>query len=164
MPEVTITVADTFQPKAGKKQGYIKDTDGVLYGAFPQLLGKVQRGNRYVLQYKINSFNGQDYKVVSEVTPAAGGSGQTNGVYPSGGAGASGPAPGFVSDKDRQEHIFVCGVVNSILSNPGLDLNTITGSYIARITADARAAYALAWGTKKPVDMPRDDMNDTIPF
>lgn len=157
MPDVTITAEGVFPVKAGKKQGYIKDENGALYGAFPTVLNTIKRGARYTITYKVNEFNGEQYKVVEKAVLVAGSDTNT------GGSGQT--ANNYVPDREKQEHIFVCGAVNSILSNPSVDVTQIDTGWLAKITSAARAAYALAWAQPKAAASSRkDDMDDEIPF
>lgn len=156
MPDVTITAEGVFPVKAGKKQGYIKDENGALYGAFPTVLNTIKRGARYTITYKVNEFNGEQYKVVEKAVLVAGSDTNT------GGSGQT--SVGYVPDREKQEHIFVCGAVNSILSNPSVDVTQIDTSWLAKITTAARAAYALAWSHKAADGNKNADMSDEIPF
>lgn len=155
MPEATVTVSGVFDPKAGKANGTIKDTEGKMYLAEPKLLSQVRAGGRYTLGYKFGNGNFGNLMFVEKVSavaggaPAAGGSGQTVNSY--------------VNDREKQEHIFVCGAVNSILSNPSVDVTQIDTGWLAKITSAARAAYALAW-SNKPAEAKKNDMDDEIPY
>lgn len=71
MPTVTIRVAGTEAPATGKKRGRIKDESGTLYQAVPDFLNTVKIGQSYELTYKDDEFNGNKFRVVEGVKPAA---------------------------------------------------------------------------------------------
>lgn len=176
-----VQVADVIWPKPGKKNGTIKGADGQMYSAAPALLQPIQRGVMYSINYKINNFNGMQFKMVEQIVPMQGGMvQQPMGVTPpqtiTGNLPQSQPqqtpAPqsyakpagsyAAISDRERSEQIFVCGALNNMLANPTRDPFAIRGDELRQTVNMLRQVYANTFGGVQRNDTLEDEIPETF--
>lgn len=145
MTTATINVKYVNPPKEGKSRWTIKTSDGVLYGLSATLANQMKAGNSYQVTYKESEFRGQMYKTIESVQQATG----------------SAPSHGGTDDKTA-ERIFVCGAVNSQLSNSTVNPNmTMTDAVeLVNLWRDVWKATFGGGGTAAK----NSDMDDEIPF
>ena len=153
MPSSTITIKFINPPGPGKKNASIKDTTDDFYLLEPAIADKLSTGGTYNVDYRTNTFRGTTYKIVEKIEP----------VTASGGAAAQsnvvkGVFGGKVDDKIAAERIYVCGIVNNIMSNPGLNPDSLTKAYLVNMTQMARDAWQETFGRHN------SDLNDENPF
>jgi len=170
----SITVERVYQPREGKKYGSVKDTTGKFWDVWYQSLPDFTAGGTYIINEAASrEYDGKTYwtikkyqKVVSSSAP------KTN--------GAAAPSHTF-DDNTRRMDIFICGAMNSILSNP----NTSTGPLdlrlmdIVELLQTFKQAWLAVFGpapipvkkpdlistTTAPPPQHNEDMNDDrIPF
>lgn len=152
-----VTVQYVNPPKGRARSGSIKDTDGAYWGIeWPAMQHSFKEGGTYKVKYEQNGQyrNIKDMKLVSEGSPAV----------------AKSHSSG---DPELAERIYVCGIINSWLSNPNFRPPELTPSVLVAITTMARQAWAQTFGAKaaKEYELGRqageaikDDMNDEIPW
>ena len=143
----TITANYVNPPKQGKKNGTVKAGD-VLYLAKPPVLAQLQQGGQYKITYEEYSIGGNTFKEIKDVQqlsePAAGGRAH--------------------QDDGLAERIFVCGAINSTLSNPNVKPLEIAKAGAAELVTLWRKAWRETFGAKQEAPPKRDDMNDSIPW
>ncbi len=174
MQTVTVQVASVTWPKPGKKNGTIKDVNGVLYSTPPQFLQNVQQGVMYAISYKQNQFQGQTFNMVETIAPVQGGmmpqpQPQTQAAPPAQYVPPQQQQPhqqgkpaghyAAISDRERAEQIFVCGALNNMLSNPTRDPFAISGTELTATVNMLRKVYANTFGGVQR----NDEMADEIP-
>jgi hypothetical protein len=143
MGQATVTVRYVNPPKAGKTNGSIKDSDGVMYGVPPHMLNNFQQGATYTIDYSERDFRGQTYKTVTTAVLTA--------PPQESGGGKYGP----VSDATA-ERIFVCGALNAAIQGGHVEMSDVVLSNVVNIL---RTVWANTLGGKN------DDMgNDSVPF
>jgi len=156
MPIANITAAKIFPPKPNKKRFTIVGADEVLWGAMGPVANQMTIGGSYEVIYKIDHFNGIDYKVIEEVK-ALGGA-PTPAAYqptarpttiqpPAAPVAHTPPAARYgATDMVTAERIFVCGAINAILSNPNVKLLDINSSQIIAIINTFRNSWDATFG------------------
>lgn len=71
MPMIVARIVQKADPAIGKKRGRIKLEDGSLYQIPQPLLGLVNPGMSYEINYKDDEFNGNKFRVVESIMQAA---------------------------------------------------------------------------------------------
>ena len=145
MPKATIVVQYINEPKGGRKNGSIKDADGNMWLVPKEELGDYDKGGQYEITYEQFSFKGQDYCSIKEKKKVGG--------EPVGGVGGHG-------DPQQAERIFVCGAINSTLSNPQVNPLEIGAVRAVQLVNIWRDVYKRTFGGEATI---QDDMNDEIP-
>ena len=179
-----ITVSNVDWPGPGKKTGVVTDMNGRRWGAFPEVLGIMQPGGVYQIEYVVRNWNGRSYNNITKAAPGQAGQpdGQQFMAPPRPQAPqASRPAPSF-DDNARRMDIFVCGAVNNYLSNPNINPKDITMMEMIDLLHKFKGAWLGVFGPSPiprpgpkpaaptqqqqpaPAPAPNDDMNDEIPF
>lgn len=125
-----------------KKNDKIVDTQGVSWYVPHNLANQLQVGASATVGYEVNNFNGGNLNMVKRV--------DLNGSAPlqsqPAQQAAPSPAPrqnGNGSSHDRDEQIFVCGVVNNAVS--GQQYPTDPAS-LAQLIRNARQGWKDGWG------------------
>ncbi len=68
MQTATISISQVYPPGAGKTNWAIVGGDGVRYSVPPAFANQLQTGQSVSLEYKVNSFNGKDIRMVEKVS------------------------------------------------------------------------------------------------
>lgn len=165
MNQITITVARVEYPEAGKKQGKVHDTTGKKWQVWADKLQNYQPGLSYVIK-KIEPFEykGQTYYTIMESALLPGGAAppQAMGQMPP-------PAPIAQQHQARQqlpfftpkdEMIFVCGIINNMMSNPNMNPSTLQQTDLIQLVILARTAWRNTFGKSQSDEA----MDDRIPF
>lgn len=163
---VVITVAEVHQPQPGKKQGKVIDQTGKVWYVWADKVNNYRPGSVWAIdKIKSSMFQGQMYNTIMDATPldsanpglAAAPHGAPTQSY------APSPKPSAVpqpSMTQKDEMIFVCGVVNNLAGNQNNDPTAITAQTLIQWVNHARQAWRNTFG-KVQAD---EDMDDQIPF
>jgi hypothetical protein len=175
---IMITVAQKDAPKQGAKTFKITDDGGVQWYMWLDQWGHVQAGDMLrVESYKTKPFQGNDYHYIDKYVSMNGGQPQpaaptriTSSARPHNPAPmrppVAPPAP-YVPPppQNKDKHIYVCGVVNNLLSNPNFIVESITDQWLIEMTQIAMRAYDQTLGRKMittGADF-REEIGDEIP-
>ncbi len=181
----TITVHQV-EPRPGKKQGIVKDTEGRSWYVWNDKLHYYQVGASYdVLETKSAELNGTTYVTIAKSVPVGGG---VAAPAPRAAAPAliphpiltqqaklpmaAPPKPDHSADDARRMDIFVCGFMNNLASNAGHPISLEKG-YLISLIEDLKEVWAKTLGPQarmqsKPTppksSASQGDMDDDIPF
>ena len=149
MQTAQVTVAYVNEPQKNPNYGSIKSADGIYYGVHKSKLHLFNKGQTYNIVYTTNEKGYHSFKEfvggpsLSVFVPAS-----TN----------TPAAPGYAANgSNRDEHIFVCGVVNNAIRAGTLPLGV---SEIAHAVRVARSAYKSGFTSGLDEELP----DDHIPF
>jgi hypothetical protein len=172
---IMITVAQKDAPKQGAKTFKITDDGGVQWYMWLDQWGHVQAGDMLrVESYKTKPFQGNDYHYIDKYVSMNGGQPQPSAPTPvrrppqvRPGPPVAPPAP-YVPPppQNKDKHIYVCGVVNNLLSNPNFIVESLTDQWLIEMTQMAMKAYDQTLGRKMittSADL-QEEMSDKIPF
>lgn len=145
----TITVANIYPSKAPGKSAYIKDTDGMMFGIWPDKLGLVQVGGTYEIEFSASTKNGTTYRDIKQLhmvekpqptrSLSSAASPPTQAEKPQNGGYYRPTAP-----KDS-ERMFVCSTLNAFIQTGRIDCHR---DHLAQAINELRAAYAATFGAE----------------
>jgi hypothetical protein len=141
-----ITVQFLNQPKAGKKKGSIKTTDGEYIGCWPNELDNFQEGGSYTVEIEFNDFNGKQYMNLAKGSALQGGQAAPQ--------KAAGSPP--MGDAVKQKTITRLAIAKSCIQ-AGADESKANFWYNWVLERKAQEPAAGAPGAS-------DDLDDEIPF
>ncbi len=147
MPSATISVQYVNQPKAGKKEGNVKTTNGEYYGVKPAMLAQFSPGGTYTVEYDSRMWNSKEFKSITTITAAQ---------APAAGTGGGNYGP---KDDTTAERIFVQGILQAFITAGKIEP---TGVAVTGAVKTLRAVWADTLG--KPKTATQETMNDEIPF
>lgn len=176
-----IIIREIVSPQPGKKQYSLIDTSGQRWGVMPEDRGQYTVGGIYeVVDSKSSVFQGKTYVTLNHAKFI----GMEDGSVPLPGGG---PAPSYSpppqrfaaprttaarsapprqtftpqpSNASKDMHIFVCGALNNILSNPNVNPLELTAPKLINIVQQLTTAWRQTLGGETRAN---DDMNDEIP-
>lgn len=174
-----IVIREIIPPSPGKKQYQLIDTSGQRWGVFPDHIQDYQVNGVYkVIEADSRPFNGKIFTTLKSAEFIGMESGEIplpsnrpvqhaapapQRSYPQRSAAPrsfSRPSVSGGGDTARDRHIFVCGALNNILSNPNThpaELNTQKLTSMIRMLMEA---YRYSLGGETTL---KDDMDDEIP-
>ena len=153
----TITVQKILPAKGPGKPAWLKDTDGISFGIWPDKLGPVREGETYDVEFISNVREGVTYRNIQQIRVAT-----KPGPAPSqftashqprslssaavqGDAKPNGNGNGYyrpTSPRDA-ERMFVCSTLNAFISTGRVDCNQ---QMIAEYINELRAAWGATFG------------------
>ena len=175
---IVITIAAKTQPKAGAKTFKITDFSGVDWYMWLDQWPNVQESDSIrVESYKTKPFNGAEYHYIDKYSMAAAGNPAPTPPAPRLPIPPRQPSPPQPQPRaaapyvppppqNKDKHIYVCGVVNNLLSNPNFVPESLTKQWLAEMTQLAMSAYDDSLG-RKMITTGADlegEMSDRIPF
>lgn len=156
MPTAVVEVQYINQPDKNPDFGSIRAADKTYYGVHKSKLGDFEKGNTYEITYTTKNIRGKDYHTVSDSRPisrtAEAAQKVLNNAYP-------GTASG-VGDRDKNRHIFVCGIMNNAIQHQGLEALADTDKIMAAIDNCTRAYDRSLLATPQK----RADMEEEVPY
>lgn len=129
-----ITVKYINQPKTERGPGSVKDNQGVYWKVWRDQLATFREGGTYTVGYTTEMYQGKEQYTVKEVQEVTGQVLTAPSIAPT-------PKPHTNGD-NRDEHIFVCGIVNNAVAAGKID--PMSAADIAECTKAASSAYK-AW-------------------
>lgn len=143
-----ITVQYVNPPKAGKKWGSIKATDGAYYSGPPAMLDRFRQGETCKIEYTLGGSDGTLKAIKQKIeTPAA-----LQRLI-----AAPPRAPANPSDGER---MGTMGMVNSFIRSGTVDMQRDSIKNVIKICRDA---YNDIWGTPAK-QKSEQEFNDQIPY
>jgi hypothetical protein len=106
----TITVKYSDPPAQGKKQATVKDTEGNIYGYFPDSMQAPQVGQTYEVDFTSREYNGRTYHTLKDLRPAGGQPQATQGQ-----STANAGQPQVSNNRDMK--ILVQGLAQALISS-----------------------------------------------
>lgn len=94
-------------PKDGGKQSTVKTPDGTIYGFWPDKVQMVQ-GKTYEVEVSTREYQGKTYRTVEKASEVGGGNGE-----------------------DREQSIFITGVVGRAMQSGKFDISDISSLAVA---------------------------------
>ena len=139
MQTAQVTVAYVNEPQKNPNYGSIKSADGIYYGVHKSKLHLFNKGQTYNIVYTTNEKGYHSFKEFAAPTPSAS------------------PPPAHAANGSRDEHIFVCGIVNNAIRAGTLTLGVAEIAHAIRV---ARSAYKSGFTSGLDEELP----DNNIPF
>jgi hypothetical protein len=168
MPQAKVTIDYVNQPNKNPKYGSIKTQELGYVSVAKEALGQFMQNEVCTISYATNpkGYHNLVQKMAHVPRPAA--NGPIAGV-------AAAMTEVRAADVNRNRHIFVCGAVNSTLSNPSINPLEMTQSERAQLTASWMGVYDMTLGRPQTAAAPKpkpkeeeeslaDQMDDEIPY
>jgi hypothetical protein len=151
----TITIQHIFPSKGPGKSAWIKDTEGMMFGFWPNKLGDIRQGETYEIEFTETVKNGTTYRDLTAARIAA-----RPGPAPaqftashqprSLSSAASEPPRPYQPQNYRQatppresEQMMVCSLLNAFIQAGRVDCHR---DHLIAAIAELRAAYAATFG------------------
>jgi hypothetical protein len=111
--DARITVQYVNPPKAGKKRGTIKDSDGNIYGVFPDKISLFQPGGTYDVEIRESHVGDEIFRNITDGVLCAPRKGST--MIPSTNTAPQVPGFGNGSGTSKDEQLFVLAILKSLI-------------------------------------------------
>jgi hypothetical protein len=145
----TITVQNIYPSKGQGKSAHIKDSDGMLFGIWPDKLGLVQVGGTYEIEFSASTKNGTTYRDIKQLHMVEKPQPQPARSLSS----AAAPAPqtekpqngGYYRPTAPQdsERMFCCSTLNAFIQTGRVECHR---EHLTIAINELRAAYAATFG------------------
>lgn len=150
MNQDRITVAGITPPAVGKKQGKVIDTVGRSWNVWGDKLANYQMGKTYDITYEVNEFNDAKFNVIKTLKPVMEASGLSGpGMQQPAQAAVQRPIGTQTTQKD--EMIFVCGIINNAVANQNINPFELTATELITMVEKARQVWRNTFGKVQAV-------------
>lgn len=158
-----ITIANIYPARPGKKTATIKDTDGMLFSVWPNLVSQFRAGETFEIEFTSKDVNGVTYRDIKSgrvTTPPSPPPSQFTAQNPvpaprslssaaaqpeAGRNGSSGGSQYYRPTSPRDaERMFVCSTLNAFISTGRIDCHH---KMIAECVNELRAAWQMTFGS-----------------
>jgi hypothetical protein len=154
--QAVITVQHIMPAKTPGKSAWIKDTNGVMFGIWPDKLASVRQGESYEIEFTSKVSNGTTYRDIKHMRAAAQpgpAPAQFTSAQPTRSLSSAAveqprmvsPPPNYrqATPPRESEQMFVCNILGRFIQAGRVDCHR---DHLAVAIEEIRAAYAATYG------------------